>query len=479
MRKAIPVTIALLFALFLGKAVEAVQPYLAPINEILAAKGIVDDPSPFYTKTNYYKQFIPDDVWKQITFDPEESRAAWEKAVGLRAKDLVGKIAPEIKPGHYTLADKEKYPFKELMIPYHYKKFNQPGTEGLPNHIGYFTEFDVIETQQLWHGLPVAKATIENMGKTQLDSEGYIRHETFVAGYPFPRPSGEHKAQQIIYNWIKRRNEPESAANYDLTLGVNSRLNQDHLGTANYFWLTTEGRVMYPPYGWFDQRAKEQGESLIQLYTIFSPRDLYGNVYHAIDYADPKKDITLLAYVNFLRRIRKLSSTDRQDQAVGQDICYDDAAMFAQKIRPDRYPFEMRVIEEREFLVPAYSFDVSDYLDSKDNYKWKGLKFERRPMWVVELKQKDPNYIYSKRVFYFDMETLLPHLHEMYDQKGRYYRMYEVMWGVAAPLGYFNAIHVNNCDWIDEHCTWTFAPSYPALWLTREDMSLKSMMKQK
>ncbi len=468
-----------LFALLAAPAAWGIQNYHAPIKDIVAVKGILDDPAPFYTDSKYYKIFIPDDVWKKITFDPAASRAAWEKAVGLRAKDLVGKIAPEIKPGKYTLADKEKYPFKELMTPYHYKRFNQPGTEGLPHHIGYFTEFEVIPTQQLWHAKPVADATLKNMGKTQLDEQGYIKYKTFVAGYPFPRPSGEHKAWQIVYNWVKRRPEPENAANYDLTIGVNSRGGIDHRGTAHYFWLTMEGRVMYPPYGWFDKRAEKQGESLVVMYTIFSPRDLYGNVYHSVDYADPKKDMNFLAYVNFLRRIRKLSSTDRQDQAVGQDICFDDASMFAQKIRPDRYPYEMKVIGEREFLVPAYTFDGTDYLDSKDGWKWKGLKFERRPMWVVEMKELDPNYIYSKRVFYFDMETLLPHLQEMYDQKGRFYRMNDIEWGMVKPMGYFNSFHVNNCDFIDEHCTWTFAPSYPALWLGRKDMSLRSMMRQK
>jgi hypothetical protein len=50
---------------------------------------------------------------------------------------------------------------------------------------------------------------------------------------------------------------------------------------------------------------------------------------------------------------------------------------------------------------------------------------------------------------------------------------------MVEPLGYFNSIHVNNCDFIDEHCTWTYAPSYPALWLERKDLSLRSMMRQK
>ncbi len=479
MRRITYAAIALLSIMLVASTAWAIQNYHATIRAVEAVKGTIDDPAPFYTDSQYYKIFIPDEVWKTITHDPVESRAAWEKAVGLRAKDLVGKIVPEIKPGKYTLSDKEKYPFKELMTPYHYDRFNSPGTEGLPKHIGYFTEFEVIETQQLWHAQPVGKATLENMGKTQLDDQGYIKHETFVAGYPFPRPSGKNLGWQVMQNWQKRPSEPENSANYDLTIGVNSRGTIDHRGTAHFFWVTLEGRVMYPPFGWFDNRAQKQAESLIIIYTIFSPRDLFGNVYHQVRFADPIKDSNFLAYVNFLRRIRKLSSTDRQDQAVGQDICFDDAAMYSQTLRPDRYPYETSVLEEREFLVPAYTFDAADYLDSKDGWKWKGLKFERRPMWVLEMKQLDKNYIYSKRVFYFDKETLLPHLHLMYDQKGRLYRNNEVLWGMVEPLGYFNSLHVNNCDFIDEHCTWTYAPSYPALWLERKDLSLRSMMKQK
>ena len=479
MKKIVFVAIVLALSMPPAPRVGAVERYLAPIKDILAVKDVIDDPAPFYTKCNYFKQFIPDEAWKQLVHDPEESRAAWEKAVGLRAKDLVGKIAPEIKPGKYTLADKEKYPFKELMTPYHYKRFNTPGTEGLPNHIGMFTEFEVVPTHQLWYAKPLAEATIKNMGKTQLDEQGYIKPETFVSGFPFPRPSGDHVPMQLLYNWQKRFKDHENTLNYDLTIGVNSRGKIDHRGTAHYMVLRLEGRVLLPPYGWYDERARKHGEEQVRLFTIFSPRDLYGNIYHIISYTDPKKDRNFLAYVNFLRRIRKLSSTDTQDQAVGQDISFDDAEGFSQALRPDRYPYKCRVIEEREFLMPSYSFDASDYLDSNDGWKWKGLKFERRPMWVIEMKQLDKNYLYSKRVGYFDKETLLPQLWELYDQKGRYYRTIDREWGMVVPMGYINSVHNNNCDWIDTHCTWTFGPSYPATWLSRQDMSLKSMMRQK
>ena len=40
------------------------------------------------------------------------------------------------------------------------------------------------------------------MGKTKQDENGYIIPATFEGGYPFPRPSGPHKAMQIIYNHV-------------------------------------------------------------------------------------------------------------------------------------------------------------------------------------------------------------------------------------------------------------------------------------
>ncbi|MEW6443630.1 MAG: DUF1329 domain-containing protein [bacterium] len=453
--------------------------YNPPANEILKVKNLTDDPSPFYTKSNFYKQWIPDDVWSQITYDPEAMKAAWEKAVGFKAPDVVGKIAPEIKPGRYTLSDKTKFPFDKLMTAYHYKKFNQPGADGLPNHMGYFTELEVVPTQQWYHALPVAEATLKNMGKTQQDENGYIVFGTFEGGFPFPRPSGDHMGIQLLYNWEKRRKDHENARNYDLTVGINSKFRVDHEGVADYYWLRLEGRVMLPPFGWYDERAKTQREMVLTVYTIFSPKDLYGNVYSAIGYADPKKETNFLAYVNLLRRVRKLSSSDRQDQAVGQDISFDDADGFTQQLSPDIYPYDYKVIDDREFLVPAYTTDASEYFDSKDSFKWKGLRFERRPVWVVEMHQRDPNYLYSKRVIYFDKETLMPLLFECYDKKGRYYRTFENLWGEVVPMGIFNSILNVSADWIDVHSTLTFAPSFPATWMSRDEFDLRNMFRSK
>ncbi len=478
MKKSILVATCLAAFLLVTPAGWAIQPYLTPVADILKVKDLLDDPSPFFTKCGFFKQFMPQEAWDQVTYDVEEMKKAWEQVVGFRAPDVVGKIAPEIKPGRYTLEDKEKYPFKDLMTPYHYLRWNEPGTGDRPNHIGYFTEFEVVPTRQCYHALPVAQATLQNMGKTQQDSQGYIIPESFVAGFPFPRPSGDHKAMQIIYNYRKRKGDHDNSVMYDFSVGVNSSYRIDNRGMSYYYWLRTEGRVLYPPYGWIDNSARDQGEELVQLYIVQSPREDYGNVYHATFYNDPRKGTNLLVYVNFLRRIRKFSSTDSQDQVGAADIAFDDVGGFAQDMRPDRYPYEYRVIEEREFLVPSILSDGADYFDSQDRFKWKGRRFERRPVWVVEMKQLDSNYIYSRRVAYFDQETLLPFLWEMYDQKGRFYRSIESQIYLIEPMGLYNT-RDQNSNWIDVHSTMGWFPTYPALWLSRDEVSLKNLMRQK
>ena len=82
-------------------------------------------------------------------------------------------------------------------------------------------------------------------------------------------------------------------------------------------------------------------------------------------------------------------------------------------------------------------------------------------------------------IFFRDIYRLIVYVWELYDQKGRYYRTIDRVWGMVVPMGYINSVHNNNCDWIDTHSTLTFGPAYPALWLDRKDVSLRSMMKQK
>jgi len=303
-------TVSLFFGLFLSLAVQALGAegrYEITLTDIESVKGILDDPTPLFAETDQLRKWMSQEVWKQTTYDVEEMKEAWAEVVGFRSPDVVGKIAPEIVPGRYTWKDKERYPFAELMPEYYYNKFNPPGEGPYPNHVGNFTEIEVVPTAQRYYSLPVAEATKKYIGTVKQDEQGYIIVKSYVAGYPFPRPSGRHKAMQILYNLEKNYSSWESFVWLETSVGVNARFKEDHRGSGIFNIVRTSGRVRFPPYGFFDKRAEQQGEYEIALYRALSPRDLYGLTYLNIEYADPRKPHNLLAYVNILHHFEDFS----------------------------------------------------------------------------------------------------------------------------------------------------------------------------
>lgn len=117
-------------------------------------KQIFDDPRPWAKE--FYTKVLPPTIYKKLTYDMEAMKKAWAEAIGFKAPDVVGKIAPEIKPGKYSYKDKEKYPgLKELMIPYFYERFKPGG----PPFAGNFSEITIVPTRQYYVNLPLAEAT--------------------------------------------------------------------------------------------------------------------------------------------------------------------------------------------------------------------------------------------------------------------------------------------------------------------------------
>jgi len=465
-------------ALSIGIATQAFsgEKYNLTHAEFYKYKGL-DDPRPFLKDTNYYQVWMPAEEAAKLRFDVEAMKKLWSETVGFKAPEVVGKLHPEIKPGKYTLADKEKLPFKELMPAFYYEKWNQPGADG-KNHGGNFTEFEIVPTQQYYYALPIAKATKKYEGTAKQDEQGYLIEDSYQAGLPFPRPSGPHRAMQMAYNWQLGYREGEQWVYLDDIYGMDKNWKHDFHSKGRAYIMRVRGRTLLPPYGILDKRTVKQKELRLWQYEAISPRDFYGNVYFLNTYLDKTKSSSLLAYVNILRRIRKLSSNDKQDQAIGQDLTFDDADGFTQTMSPNVYPMEYKVIGEREFLMPSYTPDCSEYY-STDKLMLKNLKMERRPVWVVEMTSLDKNYVYSKRIMYMDKETLLGLHFEMYDQKGRLYRNFSYIWGFEPEQGRFNGLYTVTLDHIDVHSTVGMLPAMQATWLKRRDISLRSMLKAK
>lgn len=449
----------------------AVEQYKVTAVEFGEHKKTFDDPRP-YLKTLPYKKVLPPEVYAKLTYDVEEMKKLWAEVVGFRAPDVVGKIAPEIKPGTYSYKDKEKYPgLKELMIPLHYEFF-KPGEPPFP---GCFREIKVVPTRQYYWNLPSAKATQKYMGGVQLDDRGIIKEETYVAGIPFPRPSGKFKANQILYNFIKTPFYWDDTYACSVNEGFTRTLKIDQDVITEALSLRLKGRVESEPYGWYDKRADKLGEIKGFNFYYLAPRDMYGNVISAVTYSDPDKFDLMMVYVNVLRRVRVLSSTDIQDAIGGADYIYADKDGFGGKLSATIFPYKCEVIAEREYLVPIASLDGSDYMSSQ-GYEMRNYKFERRPMYVVKMTQLDKSFVYSYRIAYVDKETFMINFIENYDQKGRIYRSMRGHRNFIPAMGQVGHGYGIAYDHLDQHTSYTIGFMHPAPWINRSHISLRGLV---
>jgi hypothetical protein len=160
-----------------------------------------------------------------------------------------------------------------------------------------------------------------------------------------------------------------------------------------------------------------------------------------------------------------MSGSDTQDPS--GDQIYDDQNMFMQKITPKKYPYKYEIIEEREYLM-FYSFgSMPAWIDSKNGYAIRDLQVMRRPCYVFQMTQLDPNYVYSKRIYYIDKETFECVYNENYDQKGRLYRtQYYAGLSFFPECGMFNiygGVPVQR-DHIDLHSSISTIVSFPVVW---------------
>jgi len=450
---------------------ETYMPSLADIEK--KYKKRFDDPRPYLNELQP-KKILPKVIYDEISGNPEELKKAWADVVGFKAPDVVGKIHPEIKAGKYTYKDVQSNPaFKELMYP---ELYNRVGTEK-PN-IGWFSEFEIIPTRQYYQWKGLTAATKEHMGKAKLLPNGFLNWATYEGGIPFPRPSGPQKANQLMMTVEKRYMNWEDMWMVGRTTGFNKAKRIDYDGQYEVRHMKLMGRTLMKPYGYRDARAKDRAEFRTFILAFPAPRDLAGTTEQALYYLDPEKADSLMVFVPSMRRVRKLTSSDTQDAMVGLDCTYDDNEGIMQKMSPTRYPYKFEIIGEREFLVIAPTMDGAEYMTQKGEFK--NIRLERRPMYVLQMTQLDPSYIYSRRIMYVDKEMLVFSHVENYDRKNRLYRSYDSYYGFFPDIGGWNwSGHFTvMLDYIDQHSTWEQPYVMPAAW-SRADVSLEQFMKAK
>jgi len=190
--------------------------------------------------------------------------------------------------------------------------------------------------------------------------------------------------------------------------------------TLHYYGIDFKDLLSY-----HEGKVNEGDVEFKEMIFFHGPPQLRGSASLNWDYVEsPAKtrEVDRWVYVSALRRVRRLAAGADDDKIFGTDWTVDDLG-------------EREVWEEEHVLLG------SDYIGPEDHsypeYKPKGMFqedyrpiFTGKPMkcWVVLSVSRKPKYYLSKRIVWYDVNTLLPVREEHYDPNGNLWKIFDWCW---------------------------------------------------
>ena len=289
------------------------------------------------------------------------------------------------------------------------------------------------------------EATIKNSPAARLEENGMLNGYGAVAGIPFPRPkTGAEMAWNFDGN---TRGDSHHEVQFGTVVDCKTRFERD---TEQHRWeLFWFGRYDVPPTPRFSEKENPRGIARSFFQRHAAPADFVDTTMLEIKYQDPRREEDLWVYTAMFRRIRRYANNQRTDSIDGTDMIYDDQDGWYTHLVHNTYASKGRA----ELLVARHQ-DQKNISRITGQGFWNGVQRERVNTWVVEVKNKDPNYIYGRQVWYLDPENWQMNFKVMYNRKGELWKMYEMFYnelpsygGQTTPI--FNSEHV--IDFLRNH----------------------------
>ena len=274
-------------------------------------------------------------------------------------------------------------------------------------------------------------------GQTRLERTaqgGYIMIN-WMAGPPFPNPSGPNKGEEIMYNawaplrpfnmhsysdgWLVDRYGDRTQNTSDDSFFQLSHLSEPNMSTsvpyAGGMFYVSRFMVMEPEQSKYTTQLQSQPD-------------------------DPTRIPETYVFLPALRRSLRLSNAARCSPILGTDWVQDDNAWNP----PD---FKVNFLGEKKLLMniqnPERGFSPTSYVGIADKSAgafpgWPKAgtgHFELRTVDLIDLEWLPAMgpYCFSHRVFYVDGETWVPLMIDEYDNEGNLWKM---GWNKYAPLDF-------------------------------------------
>jgi hypothetical protein len=175
------------------------------------------------------------------------------------------------------------------------------------------------------------------------------------------------------------------------------------------------------------KKEKRKGAGGIEIDAPFDARGLIGMGYRYLsaDRApeEARRD-DVWVYIPWLRRVRRLSASERTDAIAGTDMTADDAGGFS-GITPQ---FEWRYLGETEVLAPIDTRLVGYPYDENANFGPTGFSlgndlWQVREAVILEQTPKIERHPYKKKLLWVDKQTYVVHYGAAYDRRGELWKL--------------------------------------------------------
>jgi hypothetical protein len=143
-----------------------------------------------------------------------------------------------------------------------------------------------------------------------------------------------------------------------------------------------------------------------------------------------------------IRRVRRRSTTERQDAQGGGDYCAYDNLGWDGPVSANTYKY----LGPKELLMSRHN-DKTKLQHKPGECVWNGTQRERVKMHVVEAVNKDPNFLYTKMIWYLDPESWQILYSDRYDRQGRLWKIQDQIGFIGkgyngVPVAHFNTGHM-------------------------------------
>jgi hypothetical protein len=272
--------------------------------------------------------------------------------------------------------------------------------------------FTIVPYRQVMASPGDEKATRQYMGTASVDDNGDLQN--YVNGIPFPIPK---TAQEVMYNFDNPNFGDNAVALQDLTL-IDGRRKYDRKLVLKSWFLYHAARREVPP---IPDLAKNPKGVFRGTHTeYFEPASFKGTRSLSLKWLDRSRDFGSWSFSGGSRRTSRRSSAQRQSPTGGSDACLDDNLTYTWAVNAQTY----KMLGKKEILAGRHQ-DQKMLERVEGQCLYSGQQRERINCFVLEAINKDPNYLYSKQIYYIDPETWWILYADKYDKKGRMWKIFD------------------------------------------------------